>query len=221
MRVVSLILLLGMFSNSVYAELYSLSPSRIAKKDITLRNWVTWQTGCTHPELSKSEQNGTASINVFLNPDGTTKKVEIESSNGTPEENKIIVDTFNKCTFIATQNEDQKFSPYFYKTLIYNWPKGNQRPAIGLQKCIFVINYPPYARRNKGIQGEVVWGVRPIDNMKFEKKLFIDSKTGFFESRTEKEIDKCLNNPEIAKSIRENFTNGEWNKIKFEFRLNQ
>lgn len=221
MRIVNLILLLGMLGNPAYAELFSLSPSTMAKKDLALRNWVKWQTGCTHPDLSKSKKNGTASINVFLNPDGTTKKVEIESSNGTPEENKIITDTFNKCTFIAIPDENQTFSPYFYKTLIYNWPKGNQKPAIGLQKCIFIISYPAHARRNKGIQGKVVWGVRPIDNMKFEKKLFVDSKTGFFESRTEKEIDKCLNNTDIANSIRENFKNGEWDKIEFEFTLNQ
>lgn len=206
------------FPLSALAEQFSLSPSTTGKRDSQLGESVGWKTGCAMPDLSKSTKAGTAKINVFLNRDGTTKKIELESSTGSTEENKIISETLKNCKYYHHNGEPQRFPMYFYKTLTFNWPVGNNKPRIGLQRCMRLSHYPSPALHSK-IEGTVVWAVRPTDTEEFEKKLVTSSGAKILDEHTKRELNKCLQNPDIIKSIRENFMDGKWDEYRAEYHL--
>lgn len=188
--IASIIILLTLTRTS-HASNFSLSPSTIAKTELSLRDEVNLQTGCAYPDLSKSINAGTATLNIFLNTDGSTKKIEIENSTGTPEENNIIVSALKTCSFIKQNNKKQKFPTYFYKTVTYKWAAGNNKPRIGLQRCMMRIEYPSQALY-RNIEGRVTWGVRPTEGDQFEKKLLLDSGTKILEIYSEREFGNLL-----------------------------
>ena len=199
-------------------EQFSLSPSTQAKTDELKKKHVKWQTGCALPDLSNSAAGGEATLNVFINSDGSTHSVEIENSSGTPEENAEIIKTFKNCYFVNIKAINFEFPEYFYKTLKYKWNAGNGKPLVGLSRCMRAIEYP-IAASMRGIQGLITWGVTPNTKGGFDKKLIDDSKTKILGSYTERQLDKCLENPDIAESIRKHFKPGEWDTFTLNFEL--
>lgn len=200
------------------ADQFSLSPSRLAQNELSLRDRVGWQTGCAKPELSASTKAGEAMLNVFLNPDGTTKNIEIATSTGTPAENQIIKDTLQQCKFIEREIAPLEFPKYFYKELKFTWHAGNNHPLVGLKRCMRVPRYPPNALSRR-LEGTVIIQVRPKNDGSFEKNLITKSVTTIFVRHTQKELDKCLNNPIVAQSIRDNFKGEEWDEFKDIYQL--
>lgn len=199
-------------------EQFSLSPSTQAKMDELKKNYVKWQTGCALPDLPNDSTGGEAKLNVFINNDGSTHSVEIESSSGTPEENSKIINTFKNCHFVSTKPINFEFPEYFYKTLTFTWKPINGKAPVGLSRCMRFIEYPSVARI-KGIEGLATWGVSPNASGGFEKNLIDDPKAKILEIHSERQIDKCLENPDIAESIRKNFKPGEWDKLSFQYEL--
>lgn len=204
--------------NLAYAWQFSMSPSAIAKSEHILRESVKWQTGCTIPDLHNSKTAGKAALNIFLNTDGSTKKIEIEQSSGTEEQNKLIITALSNCRFFNNKDNIYRFPSYFYKTLTYAWPVGDNRPKIGLKRCLLIPEYPAAARAAR-LEGKVTWGVRPLDNNQFEKRLLLDSNVSILNRNLERAVDKCLENPDIAQSIRDNFKNGAWDELSLNYQM--
>lgn len=205
-------------STQATAEQFSLSPSTTAKRELALRDNVGWQTGCAKPELSSSIKAGNALLNVFLNPDGSTKNVEISSSTGTPMENEEIVKTLSKCKFINKDIGPEAFPKYFYKELKFAWSQGDKHPLVGLKRCMRFSSYPATALLYKQ-EGTVIIKVRPTSDGGFEKKIIAESVTAILIRHTQQELEKCLDNQIIAQSIRENFKDDNWDEFKYTYQL--
>ena len=205
------------YCNHVFANPFSLSPYQLAQNEIELRTNVDWQTGCALPELSKSVNGGEATLNVFLNGDGTTKKIEIEKSTGTPEENLVLINTFKNCDFIE-RSPTTPYPLYFYKSFEIKWPFDGKNSLIGLQRCMRTFKYPTMARA-RHIEGNVIWKVRPTADNKFEKELVVAPKDKILISHSQSQLDKCLKNPDIVKSIRDNFKDGKWDEFRVDYKL--
>jgi hypothetical protein len=75
-----------------------------------------------------------------------------------------------------------------------------------------------FAYREKE-EGIIKWAVRPIANNQFEKKLLAQSNSKILNSHAEEELEKCLQNPDVAQSIRDNFKDGEWDEFHSEYEL--
>jgi len=205
------------YCNKAIASPFSLSPYKLAQDEIALRTEVNWQTGCALPELSKSINGGEATLNVFLNGDGTTKKIEIEKSTGPPEENLVLINTFKNCDFIE-RSPTSPYPLYFYKSFELKWPLDGKNSLIGLQRCMRTFKYPTMARKLH-IEGNVIWKVRPAAGHKFEKELVVAPKDKILKNHSEAQLDKCLKNPDIAQSIRDHFTEGKWDEFRVDYKL--
>lgn len=210
--------LLSMISPT-QAEQYSLSPSTLAKKEMLMRDRVNWQTGCAIPDMSDAESDGSVDVNVFVNPDGSTKKIELENSSGTTAQDEEILATLKTCTF-TDGLDDVTYPQYFYKTLHFVWRKGDKKPLVGLRKCMRLPSYPAVALSRR-IEGTTEITVQPENAGTFTVKVHSSSGSEILDKRSMQIVDKCISNTIIAESIRNNFTNGESDKMTIKYQLSR
>jgi hypothetical protein len=196
---------------------YSHSKPRTAEERVLIDLTVAWQTGCTFPDLSQSTEAGSTTLNIFLDGDGNPRKIEVAETTGSSTENNIIIAAIKRCNF-ARRVGIEDVPSYFNITFVVNWNPGEQEPKTGLQTCLRRPYYPLPARRLKQ-EGTVIWAVRPTKNNQFEKKLLVDSNSKSLNQHTEKELDRCLQNPDVAQSIRDHYKDDKWEEFGADYQL--
>ena len=135
-------------------------PQRSLSQELGLpfEEFVGWRTGCPVPDMSNTKADGSISFTVFVNKDGSTKRIILEKSTGTAEDNREIISTLSTCNF--TDPENIYHNHKYKRTLIFDWKKKDHSPPLtGIRRCLIVEQYPRLARLKKE-EGEVIISIQ-------------------------------------------------------------
>ena len=184
-------------------------PQRSLSQELGLpfEEFVGWRTGCPVPDMSNTKADGSISFTVFVNKDGSTKRIILEKSTGTAEDNREIISTLSTCNF--TDPENIYHNHKYKRTLIFDWKKKDHSPPLtGIRRCLIVEQYPRLARLKKE-EGEVIISIQlESGSNEFLTTIKKSSNSRILDNKAMQAAKKCLDNEIVAESVRNKVKNG-------------
>lgn len=183
--------LLAMVSAGVCnAGLSAISPSLVAENEARAIASLVFQTGCAVPDLSDSNIDGKAELEISFGQDGVPLGANIISSNGSDSDNAKIIEALTKrCKY--------SLSPVslplgVVKQFTYLW-KAHQ-DSSGIRACrIFNPGYPAASLRLKE-EGKVVVSYRYLAEGGYESRVSQSSGFARLDDATLRVFNRCLDN---------------------------
>ena len=177
-------------SNLAFGGLQALSPSMLAEIEAADIAHLTFQTGCAAPDLSNSEVDGAAVLEISFAQDAKPVDAKILSSNGSESDNARIIEALTKrCRYTSRPIE---LPPGVTKQFTYKW-KAHENFS-GLRTCrIFNVEYP-IASNRLNEQGRSLVSYRYLPDGGYESKISQSSGYERLDNATLKLMNKCLDN---------------------------
>lgn len=207
-----LALIFTMFTSASLCEaaLGTTGPVSLSKAEDLAIESLKFQTGCARPDLSDSNVDGSATIEITFNESGKPISGKIVNSNGSDSDNQKIVESFTKrCNYTKRSTE----IPYgAFKQFTYRWKAKTK--LTGVQQCMIEPYYPAASVRLKE-EGITEASYRYLPNGSYDIRISKSSGSGRLDDTALSTFKLCLDNQAI---------NGEpdkdgWEKVLMTFKL--
>jgi hypothetical protein len=199
------------------------SPINKSKNEIIMEEYINafpndivkTVPGCLKPDFTKVQDalpNGSATIRVTFTSYGSPLKSEIVQSTGSNAQNRLIADTFMKCSY--EKDPVVKIPEQFQREYLYSW---NAKPLAGLNRCMLGSQPYPMQSRRYHEEGAVV-AAYYINSKTNTPVVSISQSTGFelLDQATKKTLENCLAHDIVKADIKKD----EWIFFKQIWKIN-
>jgi hypothetical protein len=192
------------------AGLSAVSPASLAEIEAGEIARLTMQNGCARPDLSDSNVDGTAVLEISFSTEGTPLNAQIISSNGSDSDNAKIIEALTKrCKYVR---EPFKYPIGTTKQFTYTWKAHHNLSVAG--SCMIKIEYPLASVRLKE-QGKAVVSFRYLANGSYESKISQSTGSERLDEKTLKNFNACLDNH----ALKADPDQSKWNEVSMNWKL--